>query len=79
MLQGKVDQIMMNASIGIRQIEPAHSNGAMFKVCLVESSCNAPRHSRDEGLLDSPVHVPVSHHEGQPAVLEDGGEHLSNA
>ena len=33
MLQGKVDQIMMNASIGIRQIEPAHINGAMFLKC----------------------------------------------
>ena len=32
--------------------------------------------SREEGLLDKGVQIAIGHHEGEPSVIQDGGEEL---
>ena len=33
-------------------------------------------YSRNESLLDKGVQIAIGHHEGEPSVLQDGGEEL---
>ena len=77
-LQGIVDESVVDTAICICQIQP----GAMVLVGLRDGSrqlgvlLQAAWYSREEGLLDRGVQIAIGHHEGEPSVLQDGGEEL---
>ena len=85
MLEGELDQVVVNTAKSIGQVKPAHTQGSVFLSCLAKHGeqldvmLSTTRHPINKGLLHGSIEVVVRPHVGHLTLLQQAGEYLANA